>query len=250
MKKFFTFFLITSLVLSAFQQLQAQDKIKTKVTADIVSSFVWRGVPGYAPLMDQQNLLAPSIQPTFALDIGNLEIGAWGSGDFTGTYKEVDLYASYTLKSLTFTFTDYYWDLGWLGKNYFEYENDSTSHVLEGAITFRPEKIPLSFTLATMFFGADKKATNPEENNYSTYIEAGYSLPVGSDKLDFFLGVTPFDGFYGDGYGGKDGFGLVNAGVTGYKNLKISTEYELPLKASLIFNPQHEKIYLVLGITL
>src|ERR1035437_3793654 len=70
-----------------------------KVTADIVSSYVWRGVLSTATP-------TPNIQPTFAFVKGNLEVGAWGSSDFNGSYKEVDLYASYTVKQLKFTVTD------------------------------------------------------------------------------------------------------------------------------------------------
>lgn len=249
MKQFIALSITAFLLMVAVNQIAAQSKVKTKVAADIVSSYLWRGTPGYASLGDE-NVLGPSIQPTLACIFGNLEIGAWGSGDFTGTYKEVDLYAAYTIKAFTVTFTDYYWDLGWLGKNYFEYHNDSTSHILEGMLAFKPADFPLSFAVATMFYGADKNFDEPDKNNYSTYFEVGYSLPVGTDKLDFAFGITPFDGYYGDGYGGKDGFGIVNVSATGYKNIKMGSNFELPLKAALIANPQHEKIYLVLGITL
>jgi hypothetical protein len=46
------------------------------------------------------------------------------------------------------------------------------------------------------------------------------------------------------------GFGLVNIGLTGYKKIKFSEKLETTLRSSLIFNPQQEKAYLVLGISL
>ncbi|HEY5498935.1 MAG TPA: hypothetical protein VIK20_00980, partial [Bacteroidales bacterium] len=60
-----------------------------KVTADLVSSYVWRGVLSTATP-------TPNVQPSLAFVKGALELGAWGSTDFIGSYKEIDLYASYT----------------------------------------------------------------------------------------------------------------------------------------------------------
>ncbi|MHC1707704.1 MAG: hypothetical protein AB9842_09300 [Bacteroidales bacterium] len=227
----------------------AQNKSKTKLSADVVSNYLWRGSPGYSPLSGQ-NVLSPSFQPTLAWTKGNFEVGAWGSSDFTGTYKEVDFYASYTMKDLTLTVTDYYWNLDWLNDKFFDYNNDSTSHILEAALTYKFPKFPLSVQVATMFYGADKKPADIKENNYSTYVELIYSLPVGDDKLDISLGMTPGDGYYGDGYGGEEGFAVVNAAITGYRKIKITNDFELPLKAALICNPQHQKAYLVFGFTL
>ncbi|HRY31998.1 MAG TPA: hypothetical protein P5531_03420 [Bacteroidales bacterium] len=232
-----------------FMPAFAQKKAKTTIGADIVSNYVWRGVPGYAPLQGQ-NLLAPSIQPTLAWTYGNLEIGAWGSGDFTGTYKEVDLYAGYTFKSLTLTFTDYYWNLDWLNNNYFDYDDETTSHIFEGSLEFAPENLPFSVLLASMFYGADKKAEDPAKANMSTYVELIYRLPAGDDELELSLGMTPSDGFYGDGYGGREGFAVVNAGISGKRSFKINDKLELPLKAALITNPQQEKIYLTFTLSL
>lgn len=249
MKKIIALLFVAIVLLINGFYVTAQEKGKIKVNADVVSSFLWRGVPGYSPFGDQ-NVLAPSIQPTLAFTYKNFEIGAWGSGDFTGTYKETDLYASYSYKFLTLMISDYYWNLDLLGNDYFDYNDESTSHILEAAVTLKPETFPVSLLVATMFYGADKKYDDALKNNYSTYVELGYSLPVGADKLDFALGMSPSDGFYGDGYGDKDGFSVVNFSVTGFKNIKISNDFELPMKAALIANPQHEKIYLVLGISL
>lgn len=245
---------ITTLVLSVILIIShynvfSQDTSATVVSTDVVSSYVWRGSAGYSPLQGQ-NILAPSFQPTLAWSKGHFEVGAWGSGDFTGTYKEVDLYIRYTLNNLTFTFTDYYWNLDWLNKNYFDYNSDSTSHILETGLTYKFQKFPLTVQLAVMVYGADKKPTDVTKNNYSTYLEFQYPIPIGKDKLDLVAGMTPSDGYYGDGYGGNKGFAIVNVGLTGYRNIKISNDFKLPLKTSLIANPQQQKMYLVLGITL
>ncbi len=215
-----------------------------RVTADIVSNYVWRGTP-CSPI-------GPQIQPTLAFTFGNFEIGAWGSTDFMGSYKETDLYASLTVKEFTITVNDYYWPTAWNSKRFFNYKNEETEHILEGIVTYKNSKIPFWLTVGTFFYGADKKwdekleAQDPKTNNYSTYIEAGYTFACGADA---FIGITPSDGYYGDYYGKVGGFNVINLGVTGYKKIKITDKFELPLKASFILNPQAEQAFLVFGVT-
>ncbi|HNQ82836.1 MAG TPA: hypothetical protein PLW31_03460 [Bacteroidales bacterium] len=228
-----------------FRPLTAQEekKLQPELGCDIVSSYIWRGSAVYATLGDQ-NVLSPSLQPGFALGFQGLKLGAWGSVDFTGTYKELDYYLSYSLKGFTLSVTDYYWASDWINDNFFEYGSDSTSHYLEASLAYKGEKIPVSILVATMLYGADKQFDDPAKNNYSTYIEVGYGFKVSDYKLDLFLGMTPSDGMYGDGYGGRDGFAIVNAGVTGSKTIKITENWSLPVKASLIANPQARKLFL------
>lgn len=84
-----------------------------KATAEIVSTYVWRGSSATANP-------TPNIQPTFAYVKGNFEIGAWGSTDFIGSYKEFDPYVSLTTGLLKFTLTDYNWNLN--RARYFNYK--------------------------------------------------------------------------------------------------------------------------------
>ena len=51
-----------------------------KVTADLVSPYVWRGSMATGSP-------TPNFQPTLAFIKGNFEIGVWGSTDFVGSYK-------------------------------------------------------------------------------------------------------------------------------------------------------------------
>jgi hypothetical protein len=238
-------------LLQPFVMLQAQDDkgLQPGLGCDFVTSYIWRGSAVYAPLGDN-NILSPSLQPGFSLGYQGLEIGAWGSIDFTGTYKEFDLYLGYTLKGFNLTFTDYYWSGDWIVDNYFDYTKDSTSHFVEAALSYECEKIPIRILVATMIYGADKKFEDPAKDNFSTYIELGYSFFVKDYTLDLFLGMTPMDGMYGDGYGGKDGFALVNVGVTGSKEIKITDKFFLPVNASLIANPQARKFFLVFGVSI
>jgi hypothetical protein len=228
---------------------QEEEGLKPELGCDIVTSYIWRGSAAYAPLGDQ-GVLSPSFQPGFSLNYKGLEIGTWGSVDFTGTYKELDLYLGYSLKGFTVMMTDYYWSGDWIVDNYFEYQGDSTSHYIEASLGYKGEKVPFSILVATMLYGADKQFEDPSKNNFSTYIELGYGFTISDYTLDLFLGMTPFDGMYGDGYGGKEGFAVVNTGVTGSKAIKITENFSLPVKASLIANPQARKLFLTFTLSI
>jgi hypothetical protein len=226
---------------NAAQDSVKESKIKLKVTTDIVSSFIWRGTVGSPD---------PNIQPTIAVASGGFEAGIWGSTDFRADYKEIDLYMSYTVKSFKISITDYDWIFK--NKNYFDYKNASTDHIFEGSLTFLgTEKFPLSISLNTMFYGADKKWDAASESfstrqNYSTYLEFGYAF----GKSSVFLGVTPANGYYGAGYGNTNGFAVCNLGLTSTRNIRITPEFELPLKGTVYLNPQAESIHFVIGLTL
>jgi hypothetical protein len=228
-------------------RLSAQETTKSpkiNLGADLVSSYIWRGI-----VCDQ----SPNIQPNFSLGLGNFTLGAWASGNFTGTYKEFDLYASYAISQFTLTVTDYMWSPMIDNMPYFNYESEKTGHYFETSLAYKgKEKFPISILAATMVYGADKKIDKIDEisfdttyvNNYSTYVELGYSLMVNGNRIDPFLGFTAAEGLYGDS------FGITNLGLTGFRTLKISDKFDLPMKASIIFNPQASRAYFVLGITL
>jgi hypothetical protein len=221
-----------------------------KVSADLVSSYVWRG-----SLSTSSS--TPNLQPTLAFNQGNFEIGVWGSTDFTGSYKELDPYISYTAGSLKFTFTDYNWNFD--KANYFDYTNSETGHRLEGSIGYTgSENLPISVTWNTMFYGFDKKADDTTKQAYSTYIELGYTRGIAT----VFFGFTPWTGLYNN-YGvtnfepeaEKKMFSIVNVGTSVTKAVKITESFSLPVKATLIVNPSStysrgDFVSLIIGITI
>lgn len=221
----------------------AQEKttFEPKVTADLVSNYIWRGVKSSG---------TPNFQPTLAVVKGGFEAGVWASTDFVGGYLEVDPYLAYTIDSkFKIMFTDYNWNLipGQISyKNYFEFDKDLTGHVVEASVGFLgTEKLPLSVMVNTFIYGADKKASDPTENQYSTYIECNYNFK----KWTLIAAFTPTDGYYGDGYGAYEGFSVCNIGASATRKIKLSDDFELPLKSTLIINPQAEDIFLVFGFT-
>jgi len=221
-----------------------------KVSADLVSSYVWRGsLSTSSP--------TPNLQPTLAFTKGNFELGVWGSTDFAGSYKEIDPYVSYTAGPVKLTFTDYNWNFD--KANYFDYTNSKTGHRLEGSVGYAgSEKLPISVTWNTMFYGFDKKAEDTTKQAFSTYIELGYTMGIAT----VFFGFTPWTGLYNN-YGvtnfdpeaGKKSFSIVNIGTSVTKTVKITDSFSLPVKATLIVNPsatysRGDYVSLVIGITI
>jgi hypothetical protein len=224
-----------------------ESELKLNVSSDIMSRYIWRGT-------DYGN--SPCIQPTLSVSKGNFELGSWGSIATNSFYKEVDLYAKYTYKQFTFTLTDYYIPSvngtpASPDTRYFTYSDKNTSHSLEGSLLFKGgDKFPLWLLGGVFFYGNDKRwgydAVKDANNKtyYSSYLEAGYSFAVQGNSADIFLGFTPSAGAYGNTTG------VVNMGITGYRKIKLSSDFELPIKGSLIFNPQTSNVYFVFGVTL
>jgi len=210
-----------------------------KVTAELVSHYVWRGSMATGSP-------TPNLQPTLSYTKGPIEIGVWGSTDFIGSYKEVDPYLAFTKGPLKVTLTDYNWNFN--KADYFNYKNDETGHILEGSVGYTgPASLPLSISLNTMFYGLDKSPTDSTKQAYSTYVELGYTTGPAS----FFFGFAPWQSYY-TAY--RDGFEVVNIGVTVTKALKITEAYSLPLRATLVVNPsggynRSDFVHLVFGIT-
>ena len=224
------FLAICAIAVLATMSVKAQFSVGT----DIVSNYVWRGV--------QQDLTntngTVNIQPSLSYSIGNFTIGTWGSYGLLGTVKEVDLYASYAISDiLSVTVTDYNWNF--TGGNYFDY----TGHVFEGTISYAGvEAFPLSATINTMFYGADKKADGVTQA-YSTYMELGYPI---SDNASLFLGGSLNE----SANYGTAGFGITNVGLKLSKDVEITDKFSLPVYGVIGVNPNAKDAFMVVGITL
>ena len=67
------------------------------ITADFVSSYIWRG-------MDSGNA---SVQPSLGLNWKGLTVYAWGSTEFREKNNEIDLSLEYEYKNLTLYANNY-----------------------------------------------------------------------------------------------------------------------------------------------
>mgnify|MGYP000867920887 CR=1 FL=1 len=212
---------------------------------DIMSRYIWRGL----------NLggSSPSIQPSIKLTHKNFTLGTWGAFDLGNnlTIQETDLYLTYSpVEMLSFTLTDYFFaDELATNNHYFEYNEDSTAHILEFAASFNgTDKIPFTFLAAVNFWGADARKSD-NKKQYSTYFELGYKRMLDDVECKIFIGGTVNDpkdnetGFY------AESAGITNIGITAIRKIEISSKFNIPITGSFIINPKSEKIFLVMGFS-
>ena len=263
MRKYFSLFFVLCFAFSVFAQEPEQESAQTEESpfslgVDITNRYVWRGL----------NLggNAPSIQPSFDFSFGNekhsLSIGAWGAYSVGGTqtFQEADLFLTYSYSEMiTVTLTDYFFpdDLG-TSPGYFDYGKNTTGHLFEATLGFSgPEKFPVSLVFAMNFYGADARKINDDGSAgdifMSKYIELGYTLSVKGVDVNYFIGAAldnPDEDKGEIGFYGNESMGLINFGISASKSIEITEKFSLPISTSLIFNPDSERIFFVLGISL
>ncbi len=236
MKNKFPFRILLIVFVFAMQlspQVSAQKKLH--VGADIVSSYVWRGLL-YNPV--------PNIQPSITFTSGDesFSIGTWGSYGIGSYYGEVDFFTTYSVGGLTLALWDYYVMPADFNYNFFNYINDETGHSLEFSAVYEgPENIPFCLTWGTFFYGNDLNEAG--NNMYSSYFELGYNFNIGDTPIYVFTGFTPWESFY------APEFSLINVGLTASRSIKITESFELPVGGGLYFNPQAKSSYLVFTLS-
>lgn len=220
MKKMKLFLVLLALSVTV-GTVKAQE-VNLSAGADIVSSYVWRGL-----------YVGPaSVQPSISLSAGNFSVGVWGSSSFEGTWREFDLYAGYSIGNFSVLVTDYFFPRNLPdgeGSSYFDY----SEHLFEAMVGYSfGESLPLSLAWNTNFAGDD---------DYSSYFEAGYAIQAGDITLDLILGATPWAGLY------ADGFALVNASIKASKEIVFTDSFSLPVYTQAILNPDTKDVFLVFG---
>lgn len=215
-------------------------EVSIDVGADVVSSYVWRGV----------KQAGASVQPSLSLTAGGFSIGAWGSTDIaSASAKEVDFSASYTVAGLKIALTDYWYD-GEGAYNYFGKTYGHANHSLEASLSYTfSESLPLTLSWNTFFLGNYDDKLNDEgkvKAGYSTFIEAAYPFKVGGVDLTASVGVFPWDApVYG-----TEGFEIATVQLGASKEIKITDSYSLPIFGSVIASPATDDIHFVFGIKL
>lgn len=229
---------IAGVILFSFsvKEVQSQKTHKDTLTMSttIVSKHLWRAIPSGN---------APCIEPYLEYKYGKFAVSAWASYAIDGSYSEIDLWASYTIKNFTVTFLDYYCPRVGFNENFFNYNSTSSRHLRDVQLTYNAtEKFPFTLTGSTMIWGVDKDVNG--DLLYSTYFEIGHSRKFRGKTIDFVLGMTPFEGMYA-----KD-FSVFNYGVTIKDKLKITDKFSLPVQSSLVFNTELKKMFFTFGFIL
>ena len=192
---------------------QAQE-VEISTGVDLYSTYVFRGI-AYS---------GPSWQPSVELSASGFAVGAWGSQGHDG-FQEMDLYAGYGFDFGLYLGVTDYWYPG-TDTPFFE----EASHAIE--LNFGYEIDNLSLAANYIFAGEGSVGDD-------TYFEVGYSL----GQADLFVGA-------GDGWHSGDGdFAVVNVGVGTSKEIAITDSFSLPLSGAVIFNPDSEQLYILVGFS-
>ncbi|MDR1406768.1 MAG: hypothetical protein LBJ23_01820 [Tannerella sp.] len=210
----------------------AMTKAQAEVSAggDLVSSYIWRGA--YCG--------GASIQPSLGVSVGGLSLTAWGSVGLVTSPDypdEYDFTLGYGTGGFSAAITDYWFNSS---PDYFNYRSRETSHMFEGTLAYDFGALALSWN--TFFAGNDYNGDG--ERAHSTYIEASAPFTVGSVGLKAEIGFSPWEGLY------SDKFNVVNVGLTGSKDVRITDMFSVPVFTKIVFNPQVRHTYFVFGISL
>ncbi|MDR2955138.1 MAG: hypothetical protein LBV43_08665 [Prevotella sp.] len=228
---------IAFICISSTMSVRAQSELEIGLGADVVSSYVWRGL----------KQAGASIQPGLSASISGFSLAAWGSTDIAGNgSKEVDFTASYEVDGLKLAVTDYWWD-GEGAERYFSspYEGFN-GHYLETTLGYTlPEVFPLSIAWNTFVLGKGNKKEDGK-NSYSTFIELAYPFSVKGVDMFVSTGFTPWQS---EVYG-TDGFEFTSIALNASKEIKITDSYSLPVFANIICNPNREDIHFVFGFSI
>jgi hypothetical protein len=215
MKNSFCLILLFSVTLSITAGAQ-ETKSALNVTADFVSSYIWRG---------SQLGKGPAIQPTVEFTSGRFTLGAWGSYCLSNVEApETDLYTSLNLGNLTVGLTDYYFP----GPSWFLTEN----HAFELNGGWKHGIFSCSGNWILNEGGGSK--------GNDLYFEAGFQ----AGKANLFAGA-------GNGWHTPNGkFNVCNIGISSSREVSVTNTFSLPITGSVILNPASEQFYIVVGITL
>jgi len=223
--------------------VEKDNKSYTDLGADIVSSYVWRGLQVDA---------SPNIQGWGEFGNDFFSVGVWASSNFNGSYTEADVYAGFALGGFNVLLTDYF--VG--SDDFFNFDKNTTIHVAELALQYTiSDNFPLQFTFGTLIFGDDKQISSfdingdpifNKKNNFSSYIELMYTITHGDTEISCVAGGTTHESYFYS----SERASIINLGVTASKEIKITDNFSLPISFGLTVNPELESIYAVIGITL
>jgi hypothetical protein len=225
-KIFYKTLLFLSLTITLPLTAQEESTKKFRTGADFYSSFIWRGT---------RLGTGPAVQPVVEYASTNFKAGAWGSFDFKD-YQEVDLYINFSLPAgFSIGITDYYSpDL-----RYFDYSRAYGSHAFE---------LNLGFSMNNLKLEADyifNEAGGIGSSGQDLYFQAGYSFK----SFGLFAGAGNGWLTY-DTQTNQSRFNLCNLGLEVSRTIKITETFEIPVLGRLVFNPDKEQLFVVVGFTL
>ena len=224
---------LMALMFATGMSATAQDEVETTVAADVVSTYVWRGM----------ECGSAAIQPTLGIGYKGLSLSAWGSYGLVDTNdaKEFDLTLAYSTGGFNIGITDYWFNTP--EERYFLYDANKTSHIFEANIGY--DFGPAAIQWFTNFAGNDGY-NKDGKRAYSSYVELSAPFKLASVDWSAAVGAVP----YATDFYGVDGFAVTNVSLKATKYIKVTDSFSIPVFAQVAANPSTEKAYLVFGFTL
>ena len=224
---------LMALLFATGMSATAQDEVETTVSADVVSTYVWRGM----------ECGSAAIQPTLGIGYKGLSLSAWGSYGLVDTHdaKEFDLTLAYSTGGFNIGITDYWFNTP--EERYFLYDANKTSHIFEANIGY--DFGPAAIQWFTNFAGNDGY-NKDGKRAYSSYVELSAPFKLASVDWSAAVGAVP----YATDFYGVDGFAVTNVSLKATKDIKVTDSFSIPVFAQVAANPSTEKAYLVFGFTL
>lgn len=227
--------IILTAMVTAMNNVTAQDAVETTISADIVSQYIWRG----------QDLGNVSLQPTLGISYKGLSLSGWGSVGLSdpNDTKEFDLTLAYTLGGLNIGVTDYWFNNIGPEPRYFKYDAHGTNHLFEANIGYDFGVVSVQWF--TNFAGND--GTNKSgKRAYSSYAEVSVPFKLVTVDWTATVGAVPYFTTYYD----TTGFAVTNLNLRATKDIKVTDSFKIPVFGEVAANPSTQKAYLVFGLTL
>lgn len=198
-------------------------------------------------------------------------IGSWNGFGLDGVFKDVDIFASYSVEGFTLAVWDVYnftsptsgaADPKTSPVNYFDYKSKSTRHFIDVSLAYDFKKVPLSLFAATIVHGRDRGTTAADQpdnvytrsgdNRYSTYLKGTYAF-----KPSETMSVKPyisygfvFKNVDNTSFWGAKANGVTEVGVTVSKSLKITDTWKVGVTGGIVASPMNKSVNGLLGIDL
>ena len=226
---------LAAMALPTFAQETKPKNCNLAIGADLASMYLWRGM---------QQGSAPAIQPWGEFSYKGLTLGTWGSYEFSGNFKEVDLYAKYTYSDFSLLFIDFFFpDYNGLDQDYYNFNSATTGHASELGLSFNGnKKIPFSVYAGVFLYGIpiDHQVTDTTAMNHSTYFEVNYLGKFNDFSYNVFAGFTPTESYLYQ----TEKFAFLNLGLSAKKAVKVTEDFSIPIKLTLATNPEAKKIFI------
>ena len=221
------YILLSAIFIVSAINAQEEKGLKINAEASLVSTYVWRGL--------YQS--GASFQPSLSASLSGFTLEAWGSKDFSTSFKEFDFILSYETGGFNIGISDY-WS-GEQGTPYFEFKEQ---HLLEGNIGYYfGEKFPLSISWNTIFFG-DQDKNEKGKQMFSSYMMLGYDFSVKEIECAAEVGFTPWKSNY------HEEFGVMNLSLKATKKVAVTNKFSFPCFVQAIFSPATNDAFLVFGV--